>query len=194
MKALTAVLLAVAAVLGGLLAYRSYSPAALHGTAPDVPHPLASVPLLRDDGRAVNLAEADGKRRLIFFGYTRCPDVCPATLGVLARAWDTLNAEQQAKLEVQLISVDPAFDRPAVLRGYLNNFSPAFRGFTGSPADIKAAEKSLYVYAAKGSTPGTLIHGDGVALIDERSRFVRVYDNQAVTAGELTVDLPKLLR
>ena len=194
MKALTAVLLAVAAVLGGLLAYRNYSPAALHGTAPDVPHPLASVPLLRDDGAAVNLAEAGGKRRLIFFGYTRCPDVCPATLGVLARAWDTLNAEQQAKLEVQLVSVDPAFDRPAVLRGYLNNFSPAFRGFTGSSADIKAAEKSLYVYAAKGSTPGTLIHGDGVALIDERSRFVRVYDSQAVTAGELTADLPKLLR
>lgn len=194
MKALTALLLALAAIMGGVLAYRTYAPAALHGTALDTPHALSRVELLRDDSRNVNLADSGGKRRLIFFGYTKCPDVCPATLGVLARAWDTLNAEQQAKLEVQLISVDPDFDRPAVLRRYLDAFSSAFRGLTGTQADIQAAEKSLYVYAAAGAAPGTLIHGDGVSLVDEQGHFVRVYDNQAVTQGDLTADLPKLLR
>lgn len=198
MKALTALLLALAAVLGGVLAYRTYAPAALHGTALDTPHPLSTVPLLRDDARTTDLADSGGKLRLIFFGYTKCPDVCPVTLGVLARAWDSLSAEQQAKLQVQLISVDPGFDRPATLRRYLDAFSPAFRGFTsheaGSMADIQAAEKSLYVYAAKGSSPGTLIHGDGVAFVDRASRFVRIYDNSAVVRGELTADLPKLLR
>ncbi|WP_425148283.1 SCO family protein [Deinococcus sp.] len=194
MRALTVLLLALAAVLGGVLAYRTYAPAALHGSALNTPHALSRVALIRDDGQPANLADSGGKRRLIFFGYTRCPDVCPATLGVLARAWDTLDAEQKSKLEVQLVSVDPAFDRPAVLRHYLNAFSSAFRGFTGTQTDIQAAEKSLYMYAARGGTPGTLIHGDGVALIDEHSRFVRVYDNQAVTAGELAADLPKLLR
>ncbi|WP_407538543.1 SCO family protein [Deinococcus radiomollis] len=198
MKALTALLLALAAVLGGVLAYRTYAPAALHGTALDTPHPLSAVTLLRDDNQKTDLADSAGKLRLIFFGYTKCPDICPITLGVLARAWETLNAEQQAKLQVQLISVDPGFDRPAVLRRYLEAFSPAFRGFTsreaGSMADIQAAEQSLYVYSAKGAAPGTLIHGDGVAFVDRAGRFVRVYNNAAVTAGELTADLPKLLR
>ena len=194
MKALTALLLALAAIMGGVLAYRTYAPAELHGTALDVPHPLSQVKLLRDDGNTLNLADSGGKLRLIFFGFTRCPDVCPATLGVLARAWEGLDAEQKAKLEVQLISVDPAFDRPAVLRRYLNAFSSDFRGFTGTKQDIQAAEKSLYVYAAAGNTPGTLVHGDGVALVDRAGRFVRVYNNAAVAKGDLGADLPSLLR
>ncbi len=119
------------------------TPAALHGTVLDTPHALSRVTLLRDDGRSVNLADSNGKLRLIFFGYTRCPDVCLATLEVLARAWDTLSAEQQQKLEVQLISVDPDFDCPAVLRRHLNSFNNAFRALTGTQADIKVAEKSL---------------------------------------------------
>ncbi|WP_407570286.1 SCO family protein [Deinococcus altitudinis] len=198
MKALTALLLALAALMGGVLAYRTYAPAALHGTALDAPHPLSRVTLLRDDGESADLADSGGKLRLIFFGYTKCPDVCPITLGVLARAWDGLSAEQQAKLQVQLISVDPGFDRPATLRRYLDAFSPAFRGYTsrkaGDLTDIQAAEKSLYVYSAKGGAPGTLIHGDGVALVDRQGRFVRVYNNDAVVQGELGTDLPRLLR
>jgi protein SCO1/2 len=200
MKALTALLLALAAVMGGILAYRTYAPAALHGTALDTPHALSSVKLLRDDGKVADLSDSAGKLRLIFFGFTRCPDVCPITLGVLARAWDGLNAEQKSRLEVQLVSVDPSFDRPDTLRRYLDAFSPAFRGLTSREAgaaglsDIQAAEKSLYVYAAKGDTPGTLIHGDGVAFVDREGRFVRVYDNSAVTRGDLATDLPKLLQ
>ena len=198
MKALTALLLTLAAIMGGVLAYRTYSPAALHGTALDTPHALSRVTLLRDDDRAVNLADSGGKRRLIFFGYTRCPDICPATLGVLARAWDTLNAEQKAKLEVQLISVDPNFDRPAVLRRYLDcvqqRLSRSDRQRRRHP---RPPRNRCMCTPPNGAAPGTLIHGDGVALVDEQGRFVRVYDNAAVTAvtaGELTADLPKVLR
>lgn len=198
MKALTALLLALAAIMGGVLAYRTYGPAELHGTALDTPHPLSRVTLLRDDGRPADLADSGGKLRLIFFGYTRCPDVCPITLGVLAHAWDSLSAEQKQRLEVQLVSVDPTFDRPAVLRRYLDAFSPDFRGLTSRNStgmrDIQAAEKSLYVYSAKGPDAGSLIHGDGVALVDRAGRFLRVYNNSAVVQGDLATDLPRLLR
>lgn len=194
MKALTALLLALAAVLGGVLAYRTYAPTALHGTDLTVPRALQRVSLVRDDGQAADLADSGGKQRLIFFGYTRCPDVCPITLGVLAKAWDGLSDEQKNGLEIQLISADPAFDTPAVLRRYLNGFSPQFRGFTGSQVNIQAAAKSLYVYTAAGSTPTNLIHGDGVALIDRQGRFLRVYNNQAVVQGDLSADLPRLLQ
>jgi protein SCO1 len=199
MKALTALLLALAALMGGVLAYRNYAPRELHGTALDTPHALSNVRLLRDDGVSVNLADSGGKLRLIFFGFTRCPDVCPITLGVLAHAWDELNAQQKAKLTVQVISVDPSFDRPAVLRRYLDAFSPAFQGLTsrsatGSTPEIEEAQKSLYVYSSKGADPGSIVHGDGVALINSSGRFLRVYNNQAVVSGELTTDLPQLLQ
>jgi protein SCO1 len=193
MKALTALLLALAALMGGVLAYRTYGPRELHGTALDTPRPLSSVLLLDDRNRKVDLAASGGRLRLIFFGYTRCPDICPITLGVLAQAWDTLSAAQKARLQVQLVSVDPAFDTPAVLRRYLDGFSPDFQGLTGSGAAVKAAAESLYVYAAQGQTPTSLVHGDGVALIDAQGRFLRVYNNQAVSQGELTADLPRLL-
>jgi protein SCO1 len=193
MKALTALLLALAAVMGGVLAYRTYAPRELHGTALDTPRPLSSVVLLDDRNQKVNLAASGGKMRLIFFGYTRCPDICPITLGVLAQAWDKLNIQQKARLQVQLVSVDPAFDTPTVLRRYLNGFSSDFQGLTGTDATIQAAAESLYVYAAQGKTPTSLVHGDGVALVDAQGRFLRVYNNQAVAKGELAADLPRLL-
>lgn len=193
MKLFTSLLLALAAIMGGVLAYRSYGPRELHGTALDAPRALASVPLTRDDGQPVLLSDSGGRTRLVFFGFTRCPDTCPATLGVLARAWETLSPEQRRSLEVQFISVDPAFDRPAVLRRFLDQFSPAFRGYTGAAAALKAAERSLYVYSAPGGTPTDRLHSSQVALVSPEGRFLRVYNNEAVIRGDLTADLPRLI-
>ncbi|MFC4452704.1 SCO family protein [Deinococcus sonorensis] len=194
MKWLTAVLLALAAVMGGVLAWRTYGPHELHGTALERPRVISSVPLTRDDGQPQDLHNSQGRLRLVFFGYTRCPDVCPATLGMLARTYEALSPAQQARLLVQLVTVDPAFDTPAVLRRYLASFNPDFQGLTGSAGHIRAAEQALYVYAAPGDTPISMVHGDGVALVDRAGQFIRVYNNEAVARGDLGADLPTLLR
>lgn len=193
LKLLTWLLLALAALMGGVLAYRSYAPGALHGTSLEPVRVLPAVTLTRDDGQPATLSGPQERARLVFFGFTRCPDVCPATLGVLARAWDTLSPQQRQGLEVALVTVDPAFDTAATLRRYLNGFQADFRGYTGSAAQLQAAEQAFYVYAQPGATPTSLIHGDQVALVNRQGQFVRVYSNLSVAAGELTADLPRLI-
>lgn len=210
MKWLTVVLLAVAAALGGLLFFRSGAAAPLGGTALDTPVALPQLALTDDAGRPATLADSGGKLRLVFYGFVRCPDVCPATLAILKGAYEELKPEQQAKLRVQLVSVDPEFDRPAVLREYLNKFDADFTGLTGSVENIDAAAKAMFVtnvaplpaHQDHADTPSSTqsasaaarLHGDQVSVVNARGQFVRVYSNLEVVEGTLKRDLPGLLR
>lgn len=73
-----------------------------------------------------------GKFRLIFFGYTFCPDVCPTSLSNLAEALDELEKMKMEEEFVPLfVSVDPQRDTPTVLREYVANFHPSIIGLTG---------------------------------------------------------------
>jgi protein SCO1 len=195
MKWLTAALLTVAAVLGGLLLYRNeaQASAALHGTSLDPAKIVGALPLTRDDGQIVNVGGPAPQIRLVFFGFTRCPDVCPATLALLARTYDGLSAEQQKAVQVQLVSVDPQHDQPAVLRQYLNNFSADFRGFTGTPEKAKAAADAFYILSTR-AADGTVLHGDQVAVLDRQGRFRRVYEGDSLRNGELSADLPGMVK
>lgn len=80
-----------------------------------------------------------GKFRLIFFGYTFCPDVCPTSLSNVADALDILEKSNTFKEEIQplFVSVDPKRDTPSVLREYVSNFHPSIIGLTGSEDLIK---------------------------------------------------------
>lgn len=213
---LTAALLLVAALLGGLLAYRSFAPRGLTGgTALGTPLRVPALRLVSDRARPTTLAASDGGRlRLVFFGFVHCPDVCPATLASLKGSYDALTPEQRARLQVQLVSVDPVVDTPALLREYLDRFDPAFTGLTGQPATIDEAARALFVsniapqpadhsaHTGGGadhsddnvSAPAAArIHGDEVRVITPQGDFVRVYDNQETIDGTLRRDLPALI-
>lgn len=217
MKWLTAGLLTVAAGLGGLLLARQSGTGAagnLGGTPVDPPLTLPALPLTDADGQETTLAAGDGRLRLVFFGFVRCPDVCPATLGVLKNAYTGLSPQEQAKVRVQLVSVDPEYDRPNVLRDYLDRFDPAFDGLTGTRANIDAAAKALFVsqiepqatqtdhsahmgggHAPKAEVdPSTRQHGDEVRVVNPAGQFVRVYLQDQVIDGTLGRDLPGLIR
>ena len=212
---LTAALLLVAALLGGLLAYRSFAPQPLAGgTALDTPLRVPALQLVSDRARPTTLAASDGRLRLVFFGFVHCPDVCPATLASLKGSYDALTPEQRARLQVQLVSVDPVVDTPALLREYLDKFDPAFTGLTGQPDTIDEAARALFVsniapqpadhsaHTGGGadhsddnvSAPAAArIHGDEVRVITPQGDFVRVYDNQETIDGTLRRDLPALI-
>lgn len=216
MKWLTAALLVIAAVLAALLLLRAVNPPALAGgTALDTPLPVPATPLVDDRGQATTLAASDGRLRLMFFGYARCPDVCPLTLSNLSRVYKTLTPEQKKRVQVQLVSVDPVYDTPNVLREYLDKFDADFTGLTGTPANIDAAARALFVsnvveepaghgdhtaHSEQGqdapvSAPvAARIHGDEVRIIDPQGRFVRVYNNAEAMDGTLERDLPGLIR
>ncbi|MCP2015045.1 protein SCO1/2 [Deinococcus sp. HSC-46F16] len=170
MKWLTAVLLAVAAVLGGLLLYRSVSPAPAGGTALDTPVDLPALRLVNERGEATPLNASGGRIRLVFYGFVRCPDVCPATLASLARVYADLPEAQRERVQVQFITVDPGHDRPEVVRDYLGRFNPAFSGLTGEAATIDEAARVMFVANVKplpqpvGDHNAHLGHGSGGAL------------------------------
>ncbi|KQR41234.1 SCO family protein [Deinococcus sp. Leaf326] len=216
-KWLTAALLLVAALLGGLLAYRSFAPQSLvGGTALDTPLRVPALRLVSDRAQSTTLAASDGRVRLVFFGFVHCPDVCPATLASLKGTYDALTSEQRAKVQVQLVSVDPVVDTPALLREYLDKFDASFTGLTGQPATIDEAARALFVSniaprpadhgahtGAAGATDhsddnvsapaAARIHGDEVRVITPQGDFVRVYDNQETIDGTLQRDLPALI-
>src|SRR5580698_984641 len=93
------------------------------------------------DGTALTLSRYRGKVVLLGFGYTSCPNVCPATLAVLALAHRKLGA-LGSQVQVIYLTVDPERDSPERLKQFLAAFDPTFVGGTGTDAQMAAVRKS----------------------------------------------------
>ncbi len=77
-----------------------------------------------------------GKVLLLYFGYTNCPDICPASLAAGGMALNALTPEERAKVRLLMISVDPERDSLQHLKEYTGFFHPQMLGATGTPAEI----------------------------------------------------------
>ena len=133
--------------------------------------------LLTDmNGRPVSDEAYSGKIRLMVFGYTYCPDVCPTALNTLSMALDRLGADK-AKVVTLFVSVDPERDTPAHLKDYLVSF-PDVIGLTGSPAQVAAAAynfKARYEKqpAADGDpTAYSIDHTASIYIMDRAGNFL----------------------
>jgi len=105
--------------------------------------------LTDQNGARVSDAQFAGKYRLIYFGYSFCPDICPTTLQKTIAGLKTFEQaapERAAKVQPIFITVDPKRDTPAVLKSYVAAFSPRLIGLTGSEAEIAAVAKEYAVY------------------------------------------------
>ena len=147
-------------------------------------------------GRAVSETDFRGRWLLVFFGFTRCPDVCPTTLGRLGTAFGMLGADANS-LQVIFITIDPEHDTPVVLASYLKSFGGNFLGLTGLPAQIEAAARSFSAYQAH-SAPGesaasALAHSSTLYLVDPEGRLNRQFSGHTAP-DRLAVYLRKALR
>jgi protein SCO1/2 len=109
--------------------------------------------LIDKASKPVSAAQFNGKYRIVYFGYTFCPDVCPVDVAVLMRGFDQFakaNPERAAKAQPIFITIDPERDTPAVVGEFAANFSPRLLGLSGSRAQIDAAIAAFRVYAVKG--------------------------------------------
>jgi protein SCO1/2 len=149
------------------------------------------------DGARYSLAkDADSPLTLVFFGYTRCPDICQIVMWTIASSLQRLDPAERDQVDVVFVTTDPARDDAATLRHYLDQFDPEFTGLTGDPATIRAVGKKLGVYIARGqelpdggyevdhSTPVVGLHPDGTAPI--------VW-TQGTSSAELAEDISHLL-
>ncbi|OSZ70392.1 SCO family protein [Sphingomonas sp. IBVSS2] len=104
------------------------------------------------DGKPVRDSDFAGKYRIVYFGYTWCPDICPNDMLKIGQAMKTLDKQAPAKARAIVpifITVDPERDTPKVVGAFVRNFDDRIIGLTGSPAAIAAVEKQYAVYAKK---------------------------------------------
>jgi len=99
-------------------------------------------------GKRVTDQDFRGRYMLVYFGYTFCPDVCPASLQVISSALDQLGPLADNITPV-FITMDPERDTPEKLSLYLKSFHPRLIGLTGTQAEIASALKAYRVYAKK---------------------------------------------
>jgi protein SCO1/2 len=114
--------------------------------------------LINQDGRTVTDKDFAGRYRIVYFGYTFCPDVCPTSLQHLMQGMKTFTADapdRAAKVQPIFITVDPARDTPAVMKQYVGAFDPRLIGLTGTEAQIAAVAKEYGVFYQKAQNSGS---------------------------------------
>jgi len=125
-------------------------------------------------GKPRTLAEFRGKIVVVFFGYTRCPDVCPTTLSEMKMILDKLG-EDRKKIQVLFVTIDPERDTPELLAKYVPAFDPSFLGLYGDEAATIKAAKEFKVFFQKvpGKTPDsyTMDHTAASYIIDTQGRL-----------------------
>ncbi|WP_242653497.1 SCO family protein [Sphingomonas jatrophae] len=113
--------------------------------------------LTDQDGRAVTDRSFAGRYRLVYFGYTYCPDVCPTSLQVLMGGYHQFakaSPDAAKKVVPILVTVDPERDTPAVMKQYVAAFGPELVGLTGTPAAIADAARRYGVSYGKRQDEG----------------------------------------
>ena len=132
-------------------------------------------------GKPVRWSDFKGKWRMVYFGYTFCPDACPLDMGIAMQGYARFaKAEPDLAQDVQpiFISVDPARDTPARVGEFAAAFSPKLIGLTGSPDEIARVTKEFAVFYGRGKDlPGggyIVDHSRGVLLFDRGGKPITV--------------------
>lgn len=135
-------------------------------------------------GDKYQLSAHNGKIRLLFFGFTHCPDICPTTLAEVQEVWQQLSAEQQQQIEILFASVDPERDSSDLLRDYLGSFDLPVIGLRGSDAEMLEITAKYASFYEKVSLDSALMY-----TIDHSSQTF-VIDRQGEIRGWVTYDQP----
>jgi protein SCO1/2 len=132
--------------------------------------------LIDQTGRTVTDQDFRWRYMLVFFGFTHCPDICPAELQVIAQALDRLG-DKASKVVPIFVTLDPERDTPKAMADYVKSFGPSFVGLTGSPEAIAAAAKAYritYTKAENKASPSdySVDHSALVYLMDPQGKYL----------------------
>lgn len=170
-------LVALAAIIGLVLAFapknRPTSAAPAYEDSFGGPFTLQGT-----DGKPVTEKTLAGKPFALFFGFTRCPEVCPTTLARLTSLRTQLGADGD-KFNIVFVSVDPEHDKPADIGSYISLFKTPIYGLTGTAEQLAKIQKGYGVYVKKVPIEGgdyTMDHTAAIFLMDRRGKFVTTID------------------
>ncbi|HVT63717.1 MAG TPA: SCO family protein [Mycobacteriales bacterium] len=166
----------------------------LRGGVLSPPNGEPRIVLTDTGGRRYDVRQrGDGKVTLVYFGYTHCPDVCPTTMADIAQALRESSADVRRQVGVVFVTVDPHRDRLAVLRRWLDNFSPDFVGLRGTLRQVIAAQRDAGLPVSKVSRDGKTVEhaAQVIAYTPDHVGHVLYFDGPS-TVGDLRHDLPIL--
>jgi protein SCO1/2 len=154
-------------------------------------------------GRGLGIPDTDGKIRriddfkgqvtLVFFGFTRCPDICPTTLMRLRQVRNALG-EDADKVQVLLVSVDPERDTADRLGAYVKSFDQSFIGLRPEPAELEKVVKAFHAIAVKVPTSGddyTIDHSATIYVYDRKNQL-RLIAQPTLEIDLFAADLKRL--
>lgn len=192
---------AAAAAAGVLAAYTMLQPGASRATFEAVD--VTGAPwgkgfdLTDHHGRRRTLADFRGKVVTLFFGFTKCPDICPTTMAMLGEALRRLGPDAD-KVQGLFVTVDPRRDTPQVLAKYVPAFFPSFLGLYGDEnATARAAgEFKVYFKAHPPDHHGSygVEHSGQVFVFDRGGRLRLFISSTGATPEAVARDLKILLR
>lgn len=147
------------------------------------------------DDRPRQLADYRGKVVVLFFGYTRCPDICPTTMVDLKAVMQAMGADAD-RVQVLFVTLDPARDTPALLKAYVPSFDPRFVGLRGDEATTAQTAKDFKVFYQRvegaDAASYTYDHTAGSYVFDPSGR-IRLFLRQGQSVVAVTHDLKLLL-
>jgi len=149
-----------------------------HATVLPEPMPLPQFSLVDQSGNAFTRDDLLGRWHLLFFGFTNCPDICPATLQQLAIAGKRVAGQGATFPGVVLVSVDPERDTPDTLRAYTSHFGSNVVGVTGPAEEIRKLTRALGIYFARSDESNgnySVDHSAAVLLLNDQAEWVAVF-------------------
>jgi protein SCO1 len=182
----------------GVVVFIFAPPASFRGTTFATPYPVASeIDLARSDGSRFRLSEMRGEVVLLFFGYTSCLDVCPATMAELRQALSELKEQDAERVRVVFVTVDPDRDTPERVQEYVNQFNPAFIGLSGTETELEKTWADYGIYreiVKEQSVAGYDVnHIARVSLIDQQGNL-RVFYSSDTPVEDIVHDLKLVLK
>ncbi|MBN8827623.1 MAG: SCO family protein [Sphingobacteriia bacterium] len=154
--------------------------------------------LITNNDKAFNEKSLKGKISLLYFGFTFCPDVCPATLNNFSLALDELTDSEKENLQFVFITVDPKRDDLKLMKEYMTNFNSNIIGVTGSEEEIDKIIKSYKIYAVKVPNKEnpknyTVDHSTIIYIIDREGKFISFLGHES-KPEEIVKEIKKYLK
>jgi protein SCO1 len=159
------------------------------------PEVLADFALTDQDGRPFKFRSLRGKNTLVFFGFSHCASICPATMLKLKLLTENLHKDESPEPAVVFISVDGDRDTPEVMKEYVGKFSGKFIGLTGDPKTVRTIAvqfKSVFFKGLPSDNSGNyqVEHTSQVYLVDARGRLrARFFDAPVEAMADATRSL-----
>lgn len=191
----TLVIVAIGLIVGALLGLQEIA---------NTPHPTQAVAgvkvggpfsLVNQDGQTVTQDTYKGQYKLIYFGFTYCPAVCPTELQKMTRALNALGPAAE-KVQPIFITVDPERDTVPVMKQYVSLYHPRLVGLTGTPGEIAKTLKNYKIYAAKvqeeGMSDYTMDHSSFIYFLDGEDNLLGLYRAED-GSDKIAADLRKVL-